>query len=90
VVKKLRIYVDTSVIGGCLDEEFRTASRALLEMVRKGEVLLLVSDVLTDELAEAPAAVQDIFGGLPAGTCWRRAGRTRHARCATPTCATRW
>ena len=28
---RLRIYADTSVIGGCFDEEFKNASRLLIE-----------------------------------------------------------
>jgi predicted nucleic acid-binding protein len=64
-MKRLRIYVDTSVIGGCLDEEFVDESRALLQMAREGLVKLLVSDVLADELELAPKDVQDIFGALP-------------------------
>jgi len=31
-MKKLRIYVDTSVIGGCFDEEFEYESNLLVEM----------------------------------------------------------
>lgn len=64
-MKRLRIYVDTSVIGGSLDDEFAADSRALLDMARSGEVTLIVSDVLSDELAEAPADVQKVFSSLP-------------------------
>lgn len=32
-----RIYIDTSVVGGCLDDEFKTPSRALFEKARQGE-----------------------------------------------------
>ncbi|MDP6505311.1 MAG: PIN domain protein [Planctomycetota bacterium] len=64
-MKKFRIYVDTSVIGGCLDEEFEEESQALIEMVRDGEVVLLVSDLLVQELEESPSEVQDILLSLP-------------------------
>jgi len=64
-MKRLRIYIDTSVIGGCLDEEFAEPSRALLDMARHGEAVLLVSDVLADELVEAPRSVQEVFDALP-------------------------
>jgi len=40
----MRVYLDTSVIGGCLDEEFRTPSIRLLERGRAGEAALVVSD----------------------------------------------
>jgi len=38
-----RVYIDTSVVGGCLDDEFAEASNALMERAKRGEVLLLVS-----------------------------------------------
>ena len=34
---KLRVYIDTSVIGGCLDEEFEGPSRRLIERCARGE-----------------------------------------------------
>jgi len=61
----MRIYVDTSVIGGCLDEEFSEESNILLDMARKGKITLIVSDVLIDELLEAPPKVQEIFNSIP-------------------------
>ncbi len=54
---KPRVYVDTSVIGGCFDEEFAKESQALLEMARCGQVVLLISDLLLDELVDAPPEV---------------------------------
>jgi hypothetical protein len=53
------------VIGGCLDEEFAAASRRLLDWVREGRIVLLVSDVVINELAEAPDPVRSIFTSLP-------------------------
>lgn len=64
-MKQLRIYVDTSVIGGCLDEEFAEESEALLQMVTDGKIRLIVSDILVDELDQAPQEVQKKFGVLP-------------------------
>jgi len=60
-----RVYVDTSVIGGCLDEQFAEESKALLEMARRGEIRLLVSDVVIQELEQAPAEVRHVLAGLP-------------------------
>jgi predicted nucleic acid-binding protein len=62
---KVRVYVDTSVIGGCLDSEFAEESRALLDMACRGEFVLLVSYLLLDELRRAPAAVKGILDSLP-------------------------
>lgn len=64
-MKKLRVYVDTSVLGGCHDDEFADQSTALLDLVRRQEMTLLVSDLLADELLDAPAEVKAVFDSLP-------------------------
>ncbi len=64
-MRRPRVYIDTSVIGGCLDEEFAEASNALMEQARGGEVLLLISSLLVDELADAPLRVQQVLVDLP-------------------------
>ena len=61
---KLRVYVDTSVIGGCEDDEFRKSSRRLMERCHRGEITLVVSSVTERELAAAPKAVRDVIGAL--------------------------
>jgi len=64
-MKRLRIYCDTSVIGGCLDPEFEADSKPLLEAVRRGRLTLLLSDIVLAELADAPAPVQQVVQSLP-------------------------
>ena len=66
-MRRPRIYADTSVIGGCLDDEFAKDSLALLGMAQAGEILLLLSDVLAFELDTAPADVQRVLADLPEG-----------------------
>ena len=44
-MKRLRIYVDTSVFGGCLDQEFAEWSNALMDDFRSDHCVLVVSDV---------------------------------------------
>lgn len=61
-----RYYVDTSVLGGCFDEEFADASQSQMASVRSGRVLLLVSPILLAELQGAPAEVQAMLDDLPA------------------------
>lgn len=56
-MKRLRVYIDTSVVGGCFDEEFAEPSAALFELNRAGEIVLLVSDLLAQELRQAPEQV---------------------------------
>ena len=62
-----RVYVDTSVIGGCLDDEFRTPSLRLFNRCRAGGTLLVVSDITLAELASAPAGVRSVIEDLPRG-----------------------
>jgi len=64
-MKRLRIYLDTSVIGGCLDEGFARESLALIDTARRGEMILVVSDLMAAEVRRAPNPVQSIFDGLP-------------------------
>jgi predicted nucleic acid-binding protein len=66
-MKKPRIYVDTSVIGGCFDEEFSEPSNSLIELVRNAKLILLVSDVVLRELEEAPNDVRNLISSLPDG-----------------------
>lgn len=47
---RLRIYVDTSVVGGCYDPEFERESNRFFNLVRAGRVLVLVSDLIVEEL----------------------------------------
>ncbi len=60
-----RIYVDTSVIGGCKDDEFRDASLRLFEAFRRGEAIFVFSEVTRRELESAPAAVRMLIEGIP-------------------------
>ena len=62
---KPRIYVDTSVIGGCHDDEFRERSMQLFEMFRQGEATMLLSGITLDELADAPLPVRQATSTVP-------------------------
>ena len=61
----LRLYADTSVIGGCLDPEFRERSISLLGKFEAGEAILVLSDLTLIELKQAPAAVQRVLDRVP-------------------------
>ena len=65
---KPRVYVDTSVLGGCEDPEFRDASRRLVDAFVAGEMAMVVSDVTLRELQGAPEAVQLVVEGVPAAS----------------------
>jgi hypothetical protein len=62
---KRRIYTDTSVIGGCLDEEFSTHSGQLFDRFRKGLDTLVLSDLTLAELEGAPSEVRKILQTVP-------------------------
>jgi len=63
-MKILRIYVDTSVIGGCFDIEFATWSLTLMNDFRKGRYKVVLSEVVAAEIGEAPEAVQRQYAEL--------------------------
>jgi predicted nucleic acid-binding protein len=63
-MRKIRVYVDTSVFGGTEDEEFAVASRRFFERVHRGEFTVLVSQITVDELTGAPAAIQNVLKEL--------------------------
>ena len=64
-MKKLRVYVDTSVIGGCLDKEFTEESNRVFELAKSGELIILISEMVTAELASAPEAARELLEAIP-------------------------
>lgn len=57
----LRVYADTSVFGGCLDDEFSEASKSFFKLVQEGRFRLVVSDTTLAELQQAPPEVRRIL-----------------------------
>ncbi|MEZ4662678.1 MAG: hypothetical protein R2911_34455 [Caldilineaceae bacterium] len=64
MMKKQRIYIDTSVIGGCFDNEFATWSEGLMRDFAQGNFIPVTSELIATEIADAPAFVQDKFAEL--------------------------
>ena len=62
---KARIYSDTSVLGGCEDDEFREPSRRLLEAFVGGQLILVLSELVLRELVTAPEEVRNVVGRVP-------------------------
>jgi len=60
-----RVYIDTSVIGGCFDEEFKEYSLQLFDEFISGRKKLVISDVLLFELEEAPQQVKSALTRVP-------------------------
>lgn len=63
-MKKLRIYIDTSVIGGYFDPEFKIWSEALIEDFRQWRYLPVLSEVTAAEIESAPAGVKGLYQEL--------------------------
>lgn len=63
---RARIYIDTSVIGGCYDVEFFDWSTRLFDEFRKGLKIALISDLTYWELQEAPQKVRKVLETLSA------------------------
>lgn len=64
--RKRRIYADTSVIGGCLDDEFSEWSNKFMNYVQSGGASLVVSDLTFLELEEAPEEIRAVLDRIPA------------------------
>ncbi len=64
-MKKLKIYLDTSVIGGCFDDEFMLGSLELFELFKANTYIPLVSETVLEEIGKAPENVQNILRQLP-------------------------
>lgn len=62
---KPRIYIDTSVIGGCEDEEFSRWSIQLFEEFRQGLKTAVISNLTRQELEGAPENVKQILLSIP-------------------------
>ncbi|MBI4334939.1 MAG: hypothetical protein HY673_27105 [Chloroflexi bacterium] len=60
-MKKTRIYVDTSVIGGCCDPEFQVWSHALSQRFSIRVFLSAVSVLIDAEIEEAPDEVKSVY-----------------------------
>ena len=60
-----RINVDTSVIGGCFDEEFDVYSLQLFDEFISGKKIPIISDIVLFELEGAPENVKKILEKVP-------------------------
>lgn len=51
---KQRIYIDTSVVGGYFDKEFKEATIKLFNLLDQNKIVFVISDLLDLELLNAP------------------------------------
>ena len=61
----MKVYSDTSTVGGCFDEEFAEWSNALFEEFKIGKKILVLSDLTLQELEPAPQEVKDKLTEVP-------------------------
>lgn len=59
--RKITVYADTSVYGGVFDDEFAEPSAAFFNLVRSGAFTLCISEIVHQELADAPTDVKTLF-----------------------------
>lgn len=64
-MKRMRIYLDASVIGGCEDEEFAEDTLALWRHFSEGSIMQVLSEHTLRELAGAPAQVRAHLEKVP-------------------------
>ncbi len=61
----MKVYTDTSVIGGCFDEEFKEWSIALIEEFKTGTKIMMLSDLTLQELELARQEIRDKINEIP-------------------------
>ena len=61
----MKVYTDTSVIGGCFDEEFKVWSNALFQEFVAGSKQIMLSDLTLQELELARQEVRDKVKEIP-------------------------
>ena len=61
VMKRQRIYIDTSIVGGFFDEEFDKETKLLFQRLENDEIIFVVSDLLREELKDAPERVRNLL-----------------------------
>ena len=60
-MKRQRIYIDTSVVGGFFDTEFEKETKLLFQRLENKEVIFVVSTMLGKELYDAPEHVKTLL-----------------------------
>ena len=60
-MKRQRIYIDTSIVGGFFDEIFEKETKMLFQRLENKEIIFVVSDLLFDELEDAPPYVRQLL-----------------------------
>lgn len=67
MIRKWRLYLDTSVFGGCFDtvQGWAEDSRRVLDAALEGVVVVCFSDTVARELEGSPDRVRELWNSLP-------------------------
>ncbi len=63
-MKVIRVYIDTSIIGGKYDSEFQRASLKFFEQVKENKFHLVISALVQEEILAAPKHVKKFLDEL--------------------------
>ena len=64
-MRRIRVYLDTSVFGGVCDQEFVDPTGRFFRGVLAGRYIVLLSEETVRELGDAPQAVKDVLDRIP-------------------------
>jgi len=78
-MRRQRIYIDTSIVGGFFDAEFEEDTKLLFQRLENREVTFVISDVLTGELQNAPERVRNLLANYD-DKCFEKVPLTVEAR----------
>ena len=78
-MKQQRIYIDTSIVGGFFDEIFEKETKMLFQWLENGEIIFVISDVLREELKDAPEYVRNLLNNY-SEECFEALALTDEAR----------
>ena len=60
-MKRQRIYIDTSVVGGFFDKVFEKETKLLFQRLENKEIICVISNLLREELKSAPKYVRNLL-----------------------------
>jgi len=78
-MKRQRIYIDTSIVGGFFDKEFEKETKMLFQRLENKEIIFVISTVLTDELVDAPEWVRTLLDNY-SDDCFEKVSLTDEAK----------
>ena len=60
-MKRQRVYIDTSIVGGFFDVEFEKETKILFQQLENKEIIFVISNLLREELKSAPDNVKNLL-----------------------------